>query len=333
MSELRKDPITDRWVIISQERGKRPSEFSSLKQEKKNGFCPFCAGNEDVVPPEILAYRQPGSKANDSNWRLRVVPNKFPALHIEGDLKRQGDGVYDMMNGIGAHEIVIENPDHQATLATMPIAAVEDVLWAFRDRIRDLSGDKRFRYIMVFKNHGLAAGATLEHSHSQIIALPIVPKRVREEVDGCKRYYDYKELCAFCDIIQQEINQGLRLVSENHEFIAICPYAPRFPFETWILPKQHSHDYQSNSKNMIEGLALILSDTLKRINRVLDTPPFNFVLHTAPVNYHDVTNHFHWHIELIPKLTRVAGFEWGSGFYINPTPPEESAKFLREAKI
>jgi len=333
MSELRKDPIIDRWVIISQERGKRPSEFSSLKQERRSGFCPFCTGNENVVPPEILAYRQAGSLSNDPNWRLRVVPNKFPALHIEGDLMRQGDGVYDMMNGIGAHEIVIENPDHEATLATMPVAAVEDVLWAYRDRIRDLAGDKRFRYVMVFKNHGLAAGATLEHSHSQIIALPIVPKRVKEEVDGAKKYYDYKERCVFCDIIQQEINQNVRLVSENHDFIAICPYAPRFPFETWILPKCHAHDYQSSDKNMIEGLALILSDTLKRINRVLDAPPFNFVLHTAPVNHHDASNHYHWHIEIIPKLTRVAGFEWGTGFYINPTPPEESAKFLREAKI
>ncbi len=333
MSELRKDPIIDRWVIISQERGKRPSEFSSLKQERRSGFCPFCVGNEDVVPPEILAYRQPGSQKNDSNWRLRVVPNKFPALHIEGDLVRRGDGLYDMMNGIGAHEIVIETPDHQASLANMPIDAVEDVLWAFRDRIRDLAGDKRFRYVMVFKNHGLAAGATLEHSHSQIIALPIVPKRVKEEVDGAKKYYDYKERCAFCDIIQQEINQGVRMVSENHEFVAICPYAPRFPFETWILPKRHSHDYQSISKEMIEGLAQILSETLKRINRVLDTPPFNFVLHTAPVNCQDATNHCPGHIEISPKVTRVAGFEWGTGFYINPTPPEESAKFLRDARI
>ncbi|MCD6532773.1 MAG: galactose-1-phosphate uridylyltransferase [Deltaproteobacteria bacterium] len=333
MSELRKDPVVDRWVIISRERGKRPSEFSSLKLEKKSGFCPFCPGNEDVVPPEILAYRQPGSQSNDSNWRLRVVPNKFPALHIEGDLVRQGDGVYDMMNGIGAHEVVIESPDHQATLSTMPIEAVEDVLWAYRDRIRDLAGDERFRYILVFKNQGMAAGATVEHSHSQIIALPIVPKRAKEEVEGAKKFYDYKERCIFCDIIQQEINQGLRMVSENHEFIAICPYAPRFPFETWILPKRHTHDYQLNSKNMIEGLALILSDTLKRINRVLDTPPYNFILHTAPVNNHDTAKYYHWHIEIIPKLTRVAGFEWGSGFYINPTPPEESAKFLREAKI
>ncbi|MBN2809533.1 MAG: galactose-1-phosphate uridylyltransferase [Deltaproteobacteria bacterium] len=333
MSELRKDPIVDRWVIISRERGKRPSEFSSLKQEKKSGFCPFCPGNEDVVPPEIMAYRQPGSQSNDANWRLRVVPNKFPALHIEGDLVRQGDGVYDMMNGIGAHEVVIENPDHLATLSTMPIEAVEDVLWAYRDRIRDLAGDGRFRYILVFKNQGQAAGATVEHSHSQIIALPIVPKRAKEEVEGARKYYNYKERCVFCDIIQQEINQGVRMVSENHEFIAICPYAPRFPFETWILPKRHTHDYQSNSKNMIEGLALTLSDTLKRLNRVLDTPPYNFILHTAPVNYLDTSTFYHWHIEIIPKLTRVAGFEWGSGFYINPTPPEESAKFLRDAKI
>ncbi|NPA24922.1 MAG: galactose-1-phosphate uridylyltransferase [Deltaproteobacteria bacterium] len=333
MSELRKDPIVDRWVIISRERGKRPSEFSSLKQEKRSGFCPFCPGNEDVVPAEILAYRRPGSQPNDSDWRLRVVPNKFPALHIEGDLVRRGDGVYDLMHGIGAHEVVIENPDHQLTLATMPLEAVEDVLWAYRDRIRDLSGDQRFRYILVFKNQGLAAGATVEHSHSQIIALPIVPKRAKEEMDGAKKFYDYKERCIFCDIIQQEINQGVRLVSENQEFIAVCPYAPRFPFEVWILPKRHTHEYQANSKEMIENLALTLSDTLKRLNRVLDTPPYNFILHTAPVNHIDTSLYYHWHIEIIPKLTRVAGFEWGSGFYINPTPPEESARFLREARI
>jgi UDPglucose--hexose-1-phosphate uridylyltransferase len=286
-----------------------------------------------VVPNEILAYRQPGSQPNDSHWRLRVVPNKFPALHIEGDLLRRGDGVYDMMNGIGAHEVVIENPDHQLTLATMPIEAVEDVLWAYRDRIRDLSGDQRFRYILVFKNQGLAAGATVEHSHSQIIALPIVPKRAKEEMDGARKFYDYKERCIFCDIIQQEINQGVRLVNENQGFITVCPYAPRFPFEVWILPKTHSHEYQANSKEMIENLALILSDTLKRLNRVLDTPPYNFILHTAPVNHIDTSLYYHWHIEIIPKLTRVAGFEWGSGFYINPTPPEESARFLREARI
>ncbi len=227
----------------------------------------------------------------------------------------------------------IENPDHQATLATMPIEAVEDVLWAYRDRIRDLSGDQRFRYILVFKNQGLAAGATVEHSHSQIIALPIVPKRAKEEIDGARKFYDYKERCIFCDIIQQEINQGVRLVNENQGFITICPYAPRFPFEVWILPKQHNHEYQSNSKEMIENLALTLSDTLKRLNRVLDTPPYNFILHTTPVNHIDTSLYYHWHIEIIPKLTRVAGFEWGSGFYINPTPPEESARFLREAQI
>ncbi len=333
MSELRKDPIVERWVIISRERGKRPSEFNSLKQAQTSGFCPFCPGNEEVVPPEILAYREPGSQPDGPGWRLRVVPNKFPALHIEGELQRRGDGVYDLMQGIGAHEVVIETPDHQLTLATMPLEAVEDVLWAWRDRIRDLAGDRRFRYILVFKNQGRAAGATVAHSHSQIIALPIVPKRAREEIEGAKKFYDYKERCIFCDIIQQEINQGCRLVGENHEFIAICPFAPRFPFEVWLLPKRHSHRFQDNTKEMIEELARIISETLQRLNQVLDTPPYNCILHTAPVNHIDTELYYHWHIEIIPKLSRVAGFEWGSGFYINPTPPEESARFLREARI
>jgi UDPglucose--hexose-1-phosphate uridylyltransferase len=261
-----------------------------------------------------------------------VVPNKFPALQIEGDLNRQGDGMYDMMNGIGAHEVVIETPEHGQTLAGMSERGVEDVLWSFRDRILDLKKDQRFRYILVFKNHGEAAGASLEHPHSQLIATPIIPKRVQEELDGAKEYYNYKERCVFCDIIRQESNQGARMICENDDFIAIAPYAARFPFETWILPKTHDPFFEDAQKHEYVDLSKLLREPLLRQEKVLTNPPYNLMVHNSPLRESD-GRHYHWHIEVLPKLTRVAGFEWGSGFYINPTPPEEAAKYLRDVVV
>ena len=333
MPELRKDPITGRWVIIATERAKRPSDFLRDKvQIHGSGFCPFCYGNESKTPPEILAYRSDGSTRNAPGWSLRVVPNKFPALGIEGTLNRQGEGLYDKMNGVGAHEVIIETPDHNLTLATLPSARVEDVLWAFRDRILDLKKDRRFKYILIFKNHGEAAGASLEHTHSQLIALPVVPKRVVEEVDGAREYYNFKERCVFCDILRQEAENEVRVIAENREFISVAPFAPRFPFEMWLLPKVHRSAFEESQKSEFEQLAQILKDMLMRLDKVLDFPAYNYVIHTSPLP--DSSNdYYHWHLEIMPKLTKMAGFEWGTGFYINPTPPEESAKFLREAEV
>jgi len=296
------------------------------------GFCPFCVGNEAKTPPEILAYRSNGSGPNAPGWIVRVVPNKFPALGIEGQLNRQGEGLFDKMNGIGAHEVIIETPEHEQTLASMPDRRVEDVLWAFRDRMLDLKKDKRFRYILIFKNHGAPAGASLEHAHSQLIALPIVPKRVIEEVAGCKNYFSYKERCIYCDIIRQELESGVRVIAESPDFVTLAPYAPRFPFEAKILPKQHESAFENSPSHLYENLAKALKNLLIRMEVVLEKPAYNFVLHTSPVPEAN-NDYYHWHIEVMPKLTKVAGFEWGTGFYINPTPPEEAAKFLREAAI
>jgi len=293
------------------------------------GFCPFCVGNEAKTPPEILAYRSNGSGPNAPGWIVRVVPNKFPALGIEGQLNRQGEGLFDKMNGIGAHEVIIETPEHEQTLASMPDRRVEDVLWAFRDRMLDLKKDKRFRYILIFKNHGAPAGASLEHAHSQLIALPIVPKRVIEEVAGCKNYFSYKERCIYCDIIRQELESGVRVIAESPDFVTLAPYAPRFPFEAKILPKQHESAFENSPSHLYENLAKALKNLLIRMEVVLEKPAYNFVLHTSPVPEAN-NDYYHWHIEVMPKLTKVAGFEWGTGFYINPTPPEEAAKFLRE---
>ncbi|MEE8185631.1 MAG: galactose-1-phosphate uridylyltransferase, partial [Thermodesulfobacteriota bacterium] len=256
MPELRKDPIVGRWVIISTERGRRPSEFIVEHPPTKEGFCPFCPGNEDKTPHELLAYRDnEKSKPDTPGWRIRVVPNKYPALVVEGDLGREGEGVYDKMNGIGAHEVILESPNHSDTLSTISDKQFEDILWTYRDRIIDLKKDARFRYIVIFKNYGEAAGASLEHPHSQLIAMPIIPKRVQEELDGSLDYYKHKERCIFCDIIRQEIMQGIRVVVENHDFIAVTPYAPKAPFEVWVLPKKHESSFENTEKHQYENLA------------------------------------------------------------------------------
>src|SRR5205823_3542442 len=216
-------------------------------------------------------------------------------------------GLYDRMNGVGAHEVFIETPDHKQTLATLPEKRVEDLFWAYRDRILDLRKDLRLRYVLIFKNHGDAAGASLEHPHSQLIALPIVPKRVIEEVDGAKHYYREKERCIFCDIIRQEMSANVRVIAETDMFISLAPFAPRFPFEFWLLPKQHSSSFENNQSSLYRNLAAMLKDNLSRMDAVLDHPAYNFMLHTSPVG-DEVNDYYHWHFEVIPKLTRVAGF-------------------------
>ncbi|MDH4222022.1 MAG: galactose-1-phosphate uridylyltransferase [candidate division Zixibacteria bacterium] len=333
MPELRKDPIIGRWVIISTERGKRPSDFTTTFRRKENSACPFCPGNESATPPEILAFRPTPSEPNKPGWTLRVIPNKYPALRIEGDLNREGKGIYDKMNGIGAHEVIIETTDHSKDMPDFEEKEVEDIIWAYIQRIKDLSKDPRFGYILIFKNQGEEAGASLEHSHSQLIATPVVPKRVTEEVEKSKAYFNYKERCIFCDIIRQEISENERMVVQNDFFIALEPFAPRFPFETWILPKSHIAHFKNTKKEAVSSLAKILKETLKRLSLALNNPPYNYMIHTSPVGESDEIDHYHWHIEIIPKLTRVAGFEWGTGFYINPTSPEDAAKYLNEVKI
>ncbi|MGH9470250.1 MAG: galactose-1-phosphate uridylyltransferase, partial [Terriglobia bacterium] len=302
MPELRKDPVTGRWVIISTDRAKRPNDFVREKVEiRGSGFCPFCFNNESKTPPEIMAYRSDGSAPNTPGWSLRVVPNKFPALRIESSLNRQGEGLYDKMEGFGAHEVVIESPDHSKTLAQLSPRQIEDVLWAFRDRILDLKKDQRFRYILIFKNHGDAAGASLEHSHSQLIGLPIIPKRVLEELTGAKDYFEYKDRCIYCDVIRQEAQSGVRVIAENPAFVAIAPFASRFPFEMWVLPKSHQAAYEESLKFEYEQLALMLKDMLMRLDLVLEKPAYNYVVHSSPLPT-TAQEYYHWHIEIMPKL-------------------------------
>jgi UDPglucose--hexose-1-phosphate uridylyltransferase len=335
MPELRKDPVMGRWVIISTERSRRPTHFTTSSHTKAAYACPFCPGSEDRTPPEVYAWRPGHETPNSPGWKVRVVPNKFPALQIEGGLDRRGEGLYDKMNGVGAHEVVIEGPHHDQDLADLPVEHIQQVLLAYRERVLDLHRDRRFRYVLVFKNHGAQAGATLEHTHTQLIATPIIPRSIQEELDGSRRYYELKERCVFCDIVTQETaeNNGRRVVTMSDRFVVLEPFAPRFPFETWVLPRRHDDSFHMLAEaDEFLDLATVLKDTLQRLNRALDRPPFNFVIHTAPVSDTPL-EHYHWHLEIMPTLTRVAGFEIGSGFYINPTPPEDAAQYLREIAV
>jgi len=340
MPELRKDPIIGRWVIIATERAKRPDQFAGTQDAPSEKACPFCEGHEDQTPPEIYALRPKGSTKNSPGWDLRVVPSIAPFLMIEGEQDRRGKGLYDLMNGIGAHEIIIETDEHVDNISDLSEEQITKVISCYIDRINDLEKDKRFKYVLVFKNHGWAAGAgRLKHTRSQLIAIPINPKRVKEELVGARNYYDYHERCIFCDMIKQELDTKSRVILDIDGFVAVAPFASRFPFETWILPKKHSSDFTKMDPNSRAMLAKILKMTLAKLKKGLNDPPYNFVIHTTPFKrqklgyWKSIDNDYHWHIEIMPRLTRVAGFEWGTGFYICPLPPENAAEFLRGVQV
>lgn len=341
MSELRWDPLKLHWVIIATERGRRPRDFLVEPEQGEMTSCPFCYGNEDKTPGEIFAIR-PGGPANAPNWRVRVIPNKYPALRIEGDIESRGYGLYDVRNGIGAHEVIVETPDHGRMLADLTPPEVCDVLRAYRARFLDLRRDPRFRYLTLFKNHGRRAGATLAHSHSQLIAVPLTPPVAATQLGICREYYSKKERCIYCDIIKFELEQGARIVREFSDYVIMTPYASCFPFELRLYPKRHGHDFGLLDDSQLLDLAVALKDMLVRLKTVLKDPPFNFIIHTAPPlqprlgkpdYWSSLALDYHWHIELVPRLTQIAGFEWGTGFYINPTSPEDAALFLRDADI
>ncbi len=332
MPQLRRDPVTRRWIIIATDRAKRPQDFVNESQPLAEAFCPFCEGNEDKTPKEIFADRNDGSSTNGPGWNLRVVPNKYPALQVEGELDKRPDGMYDRMNGIGAHEVIIETPEHHLSLTDLTPEQITNVLWVYRDRLLDLERDKRLAYGMLFKNVGAAAGATLEHTHSQLIVTPVVPATVGHEMEVASDYFQYRGRCLLCDIVREELDAGSRIVWEGKSFVAYVPYAPRFPFETWILPREHRSHYPALEHAEAQELAVALKTTLMKIESALDRPAYNYMIHTSPFGT-DPLAEYHWHIEIIPRIARVAGFEWGTGFYINPVSPEDAAAFLREIEV
>jgi len=332
MSEIRRDPIVGRWVIVDTDHPNKPEDFEYEQYIPHGGVCPFCYGNESMTPPEINAFRNPNTSPNTPGWHVRVVPNKFPALQIEGDLGRRGVGMYDMSNGIGAHEVLIESPYHDKDISDLLDQEVESILTMSCLRAKDLIKDSRFKYIMLFRNYGQAAGASLEHPHTQIVALPMVPKNVMEEIRGSQHYFEYRERCIFCDIIRQELQEKERVIIENKYFLSFCPFVSRFPFEIWIIPKRHGVYFCHMPQEEIPALASILKATIAKIKKVFVNLSYNFIIHSSPINGDGGIEYYHWHIEFMPKLMRVAGFEWGTGFYIDPTPPELAVEYLKAIK-
>jgi UDPglucose--hexose-1-phosphate uridylyltransferase len=287
-----------------------------------------------MTPPEIFALRRPGTAANGPGWEVRVIPSISPLLQIEGNIDRHGHGMYDLMNARGAHEIVINTPRHQHEyeLSTEQIVKGVNVTM---DRITDLERDPGIKYALAFRNYGEAAGGgDNSHARMQIIGTPVNLKRVKEELAGSKRYYDYRDRCIYCDIIRQELASGRRVMAESKRFVAIAPFAARFPFETWILPKEHSCDFYRTDRSAIPDFAELTQSVFLKIKKAIGDFPFNFVLHAAPFRrdvhkkgyWETIERDYHWHYELLPILTRVAGFEWGTAFYINPLKPEDACK-------
>ena len=333
MSEVRRDIVTDTWVIIDTENDHVPK--TQKRDLGESSDCPFCEGHESRTPNEIYAVRD-GSTPNGPGWKLRVIPNINPILKIEGELEKFGVGVYDMVSGIGANEVIVETPKHIGNFFELAEDQISLVLRTYRQRIDDLHKDKRMRYILIFKNHGRLAGAsTMIHTHSDLIALPATPVRVKQKLGGAKEYYGYKERCLFCDIMQQEIEMGDRLIFQSDKFVVVAPYASRFPFEILILPKRHTHSYKLIDEEEISDLAGVLKKACQTMYDILDDPPYNLILCDSPnllpkANYWStIKSDFHWHIEITPRLYRTTGFELGTGFYINRIAPEKAAGMLR----
>jgi UDPglucose--hexose-1-phosphate uridylyltransferase len=336
--EFRRDPLHHTWVVFAPKRQRRPQDFGPAIMQGGH-LDPFSAGNERLTPREVYAVRDETSKPNEPGWRVRVVPNRYPAMEIEGPLEGSPVGLYDHLSGIGAHEVVIETPDGDLALDELPVPAIADVLAAYRERINDLDRDSRFQHIYIFKNVGPSAGASMAHAHSQIVALPIIPPLIEGKLARARKHYELKQRSLFSDILHTERDDGSRLVAENDSFFLFCPYASRFPFELAIFPKRHHPDYASCAAPELHDLAEVLRFALQRVNEILDKPGYNLLLHTAPLRrpaterFASTRYDYCWHVEIVPRFNSLAGFEVGLGSYINTVFPEEAARYLRgEAK-
>lgn len=325
--ELRKDPVVERWVIVSTDRLSRTHELHAAAAVSRLESCPFCAGHEHLTLPATLEI--PNER---DGWRVRVVPNMFPAVRGDGEPQTWSDGWHEGTRGVGVHEVVIECPQHETSLANLPADHLADLLRAYGQRIQQARHDPRLAYPMIFKNSGADAGASLEHAHSQILILPQVPRTVQEELDGAKRYHESVGRCLFCDWWRQEQVAGERQLLDTTRFTAFLPYAGRFPFEMCILPKAHASHFEELAEEELAELGEVLRLALRKLQSGLNDPPYNYLLHTAPLAAGPLP-HYHWHLEVLPRITGVAGFEWGTGYFVNPVPPEQAAEYLRGVAI
>jgi len=335
LNEMRKDYILNRWVVIASQRKQRPSDFVRASQPPKQSTCPFCPGNEDMTPPAIFVYRQVNGKimkdrdTNDfrhKDWLVRCVPNLYPAFSPprDGEAGIQKEDVFESADALGHHQVIVESPRHDEHPGVAQIAQLTLVISAYRDCVGYLSSHEYVRYVSVFRNHGLDAGASLSHAHTQVIATPILPRTVAEEVERSRSFWDETKRCIFCDIIEKE-EGGQRLAWQSDKFIVFCPWASVDPFEFWIFPKRHMSTILGMAPNEEKDLARTLRVCLGGLRSILQDPPYNFAFHMTP------DGHYHWHIEVYPKLSIWAGLEKGTGLFINVMPPEEASLNLREA--
>lgn len=330
MSEFRKDPLSDHWVIIAPNRANRPEQFEANAGRQMPERCPFCRGNEQETPPEVVSYDRDGGPAQNGEWRVRVVPNLYPAVEIEAESPSKADGIYETRVGVGAHEVIIESPNHVVSFAQLEDAQAALVFHAYRDRLQKLGKDARLAYAQVFKNSGAAAGASLEHAHSQLIATAVVPTQVQQELAKSLAYHQQHHRCVFCVMLEEELAEGTRIVAESQHFVAFCPFASQFPYETWILPREHISRFEDTEAGKLAEFAVLLKGIIGRVESLLTDPAFNYLIHTAPFDTPPYS-HYHWHLEIFPRLTKTAGFEWGAGDYINTVAPEDAAATLRSA--
>jgi len=330
MSELRYNIVTREWVIIATERAKRPKDFLKAAKEKKilpeyKQDCPFCPGNESKTPGETLRL------GDEKNWKVRSVYNLFGALSPKDKPQRENNGIYLSMHGFGNHEVIIEHPCHNTMIPLMSNEEVEDIIRAYKNRYVSMQDDEGIEAIIIFKNHGPSAGTSLEHPHSQLVATPIVPPQIRSRVSAAMGYFDSTGYCVFCKTLEEELKAKSRIVFETDKFVSFMPYASNVPFMTWIFPRRHVPSFSGISDGEIKDLAINLKSTLQKLYFGLDNPDFNYTIRSMPVK-EGGTEYLHWYLSIIPRLTQPAGFELGSGMFINTALPEESAEFLRQVK-
>jgi UDPglucose--hexose-1-phosphate uridylyltransferase len=331
MPEIRRDPIFDRWVIFSKERAARPYDFQEGAAPRPHGRCDFCEGHEAQTPPETFAVRESGSPANGPGWRVRVVPNKYPALRSGESAECHSHGLFSFMVGAGVHEVIIESPRHLVRLSELADEQLVEVFTVYRDRLAALRLDPRIRSGILFKNVGRDAGASLEHVHSQLVGLPLVPPAVQAACETSRDYYLRTGETIWSRLIAEEIAADIRVVQVTPGFLVICPFASRFSFETWILPRRPHARFDEIAPDELAELARLVQDVTQRIERAVEKSSYNLVFHTAPFDG-NLAGHYQWHVEILPRIARTAGFEWGSGCFINSTLPEEAARTLRTAK-
>lgn len=328
MPELRQNFFTKEWVIIATERAKRPEELATHRPAQPvSSFvetCPFCPGNENKTPPEVMRIGEP--------WEVRVIPNKFAALSSEVQPTRSLQHLRRRIDGFGFHEVIIDSPDHSRCLALMTDEHVVKILNAYKQRYNVLSLDHRVNHITIFKNHGLDAGASLQHPHSQLIATPVIPSQVRHRLHEALRHYDDVGECMFCHMVEREVEDQTRVVLKSERFVAMEVFASATPFATHIFPLRHMASFGEISDMEITDLARTLRHLLGKIYIGLENPDLNFTVRSGPAEYAGA-RHFHWYVSVIPRLTRVAGFELGSGMFINTVLPEAAAEFLRKISI